>query len=603
MKFAHPQWFWALIALAVLSAAFAIELKSRVKKLESFVAPQLWSALLPGFKPHSRRRKLRLWTLAVLFGILALCRPQWGMKEEKVQVSSLDIVVTLDVSNSMETEDVVPTRLKKAQHVVRSIAERLNGDRMGLIAFAGGAFPASPLTTDLGYVMEVLQNLSPRSIPNQGTDIGTALEVAGRALERGAEQKDEMSGSQVVILISDGEDLEQRALDGAKALQKSGIRLFVLGVGTERGGPIPIRDENGNLRGYKKDSQGQGVVSRFNPQALMKLAESVAGKYWNVTPSESEIEDLIAQLGTLERKDHNETRRIIREERYQVPLLLAVLLLIIELCIGFTYRVAAVRLAVILMVLAPGSVLTFCTQLFSAEAQAKDTVGSYYQNQKGLEAFSKGDLDQAKEYFNRAQQSDESRTELKFNQGVVELQKKNIEGALENFSGSAEAALSKNNPSLAARSFYNLGATLEGKGDTDSALGAYLNALEAAQKAKDPEFESDVRKKIELMTRQDEKKQKQKPEGDEGKNGQDPQGKSGDKSDKDSSSKKDKQDQGQAPKHFKDPPSGGKMFKSQKLSKEDAERVMNELSERDRQLQQKLKKQKGPANLDKDRDW
>src|SRR6185437_11532870 len=207
MIFAHPQWLWALLVLPLFYLIMIWNRAQRRRRLASFADPALWPRLLPELDWGAPLRKGLIWILAFGFGIVALANPEWGRHEQVVHLNGLDIMVVLDVSNSMYVEDVVPSRLESAKHFVTDFLERLEGDRVGIVAFAASSYVASPLTTDLDYIRENLAILSPKMVHNQGTDIGLGLETAGRALARGAEESgtapnQQALKSKAVVLIS-----------------------------------------------------------------------------------------------------------------------------------------------------------------------------------------------------------------------------------------------------------------------------------------------------------------------------------------------------------------------------------------------------------------
>jgi len=607
VRFVSPGW---LIAVAFLIPIFFLvtwDERRRRLQFARFANEKLWSVLAPELDPRARERKALVWLGVMAFLFLALARPQWGTHEEVSRVSGMDIVFAVDVSNSMETEDIVPSRLKKAKHVIRSIIERLGGDRVGLVAFAGSSYVSCPLTTDSEYVLEQVQILSPKLISNQGTDIGGGLETARRALERGAEESaksgETQVASQAVVLISDGEDHEEQAVEAAKKIKQAGIKFYILGAGTQKGGPVPVRDDQGNLLAYKKDRRGQPVVSSFNPEMLVSLAGSGGGKFWNITAAEDEINELLRDVGGLNRSEYAERRYLVFEERYQIPLAIALLLLLIEISLP-ARRIVAVLL------------LIFATA--RAEAVPLDT---YLENQKGLKALEAGKLDDAEKSFGKAQALDPTLPQLNFNEGIVQLQKGDTEGAAKSFNEAARQSLIQEKGELASKSFFNLGATLAKKGDFKGAVRSYQASIESAQKSGNEALEADARKNLQLLIQE---KQKQEQEQEQQK--QDQQQKQnqknqssdqnkdqkdqGDKEKKDQQDQKDQQDKkdgkNQDQKPYQDPQQSGnkQKFQSKKLSHDDAERVMAELKNRERELQGRLKKHNGNANpQDNQKDW
>jgi Ca-activated chloride channel family protein len=599
VRFVSPQWLWALLAVAAFYAAVVWDQRRRREQFGRFASPAVWKAIAPELDWDARLRKARALTAALAFLVLALARPQWGTHEEIVKVTGLDVMVVLDVSNSMETEDVVPSRLKKARHLIRSLLDRMSGDRVGVVAFAASSYVACPLTTDLDYVREQVEILSPQLVVNQGTDIGIGLETAARALDRGAEEapgdaKDAQNApaSRVVILISDGEDHEEKALEGAARLKEAGVRLYVFGVGTQKGGPIPTRDDQGKLHGYKRDRLGNPVVSTFKPDALMQVAASASGRYWNVTPEEPELEELLADLGALDRSEFAERRFVIYEDRFQFPLALAVILVFLELCLPARLLMPGAS-ALLLLSLGLSARPAAAAPKFLTE---QPPVGAYMENERGVDAFKDGKIDEAKKKFGAAQALDPSRPELQFNQGVIQLKEGDVDGAIEGFAGAARGAQGRESPRLEGEALYNLGGALTQKQDYSGAIRSYLGAIDAARRAEDGALEDDARKNIELLIKKiKQQKQQQQQRSKDGKS-QDQQPQSGDE-------KEDKGGEKEQAQRYKETPKDKRrdQFRSLKLSKEDADRVMAELSNRERDLQIKLNKQRGrPQSQQKD---
>lgn len=584
MRFEHPEWLLGLVGVWIFYILFRFELRRREKNFEKVITRDLWGDVVPSIHFSARKGKLFLEMMAWSFILLALARPQWGEKEETVPTTGMDLVIALDVSNSMEVEDVVPSRLKKAKHVVRSLMKDLKGDRVGMVAFAASSFLASPLTNDFNYLNELLEILGPQSIQNQGTDLGVALETAANALKRGAEelQKEDEKGSRAVILISDGEDLEATALEGVEKIKEVGARLYVLGVGTEEGKPVPIRDQNGDIRGYKRDRSNEVVISRFSQKALEALADKAGGKYWTVTPGESEVNEILEDLGALERTEYAERKFVIRTERYQIPLALAVIFLLAELFwLARKRRVEGVALVV-------------AGFLFFAPYSQAEELGTVLDNQKGVEAYQNGQLSEARKYFGSAQAKEPSSSTLRFNQGVIQLKEGNLEGAIEGF---GEAA-SQGDPKISGKSYYNLGTAYAQKGDSEEAIRAYSKAIESARKQGDAQLETDSRDRIRVLSQQ-QQKQKQQQKQDQDQSKQNPKDQKSDQNDKNQKPKdenKNKPKPGESEEKGKNQPPpkySQRKFKSEKLSPEDANRVMAEISNRERQLQGKLKKKQG----------
>ncbi len=602
MRWADPQWLYLLILLPLVAVAVSFDIKSRKARLTRFAREKVWDRIIPELDWRLPTRKAWVLILGSVFIVLALARPQWGEQVENVTVTGLDVILALDVSNSMEVEDVVPSRLKKAKHVLRTIVERLQGDRVGLVAFAGSAYPASPLTTDLNYVLETLEILGPSMVANQGTDIGIALEVAARALDRGAEDTTQSNdASRVIILISDGEDHEPGAVEKAKAIRKTGTRLYVLGVGTASGGAIPVRDETGQLRGYKREAGGSGsVASTFHADALKTIAQESGGKYWSASASEIEVDEMLQDMSRLNRTENTERRRVSYIERFQIPLGLGLFLLILELAIPARRILTVIFLG---LVLSP-----------TAFAAGPPSISAFMQNERALGAMERGELTDARTRLGDAQARDPDIGELDFNLGHLNAAEKAPDRAQEAFGAAAEKALRSGDPRLAGRSFFNRGVVSTQAGKLDEAVRDYASALELAQQAGDEKTALAARQNLSLLF-QERQKQKQEQKKDssekkdgeekkEGEEGKDPNSKKKPEGQEDKKDGKDKT--GKQDKEVEDPSVSRERkrreFQSKKMTREDAEKVMAELSSREKELQRRLKKQKG-GNPSGGKDW
>ncbi len=285
---------------------------------------------------HSRRRmKIWLQVAALFFFIFALARPQSGEGRTKASSEGLEIMLAVDVSNSMLAEDARPSRLELAKKELTRFVEMMGGDRVGLVAFAGSAILLSPLTNDKGAIKMFIEGLTPEAVATQGTDFRKALNEAYNALNRGGLDSDEQKTiTRVIVVASDGEENEKGGLEAAKRIAGEGAKIFTLGFGTEQGGQIPVRDERGNLIGYKRDRSNQVVVTKSTGKALQELAEAGGGTYQHVTFGSDAISNLRANVDQLQ-KAQMETMEVTNyTEHYQSFLAFGLLLALIELLLG-----------------------------------------------------------------------------------------------------------------------------------------------------------------------------------------------------------------------------------------------------------------------------
>lgn len=636
MKFADPRWLYWIFLIPVLYALFWQDIRIRKKELSDFALPVIWKQIIPELSWRLKLKKVRLILLALLFCLIALARPQFGFHDEISHTQGMDIMVVLDVSTSMETEDMVPSRLKKAKHVIRNLAERVRGDRLGLVVFAASGYLAVPLTTDIDYFLETLDLMNPQSVTNQGTDLAVGLEVAAGALDRAAEgSTQKLTASRAVVLVSDGEDHEDRATKTAQNLvKKKGTNVFILGVGSQKGGPIPVRDDAGNLHGFKRTRGGDSIISTFHPDALLSLAKDAGGQFWSVTEGEAEIDALVKSLNGFSRGELGEKTYRVFDEHFQWPLFIAVLILLFE------FFVPSRRLkGVMILFLSLGLSMT-------ASSVHAGALGSYLENRKALDALKNGKNDEAVRSFDKAYQNDPENALNTYNQGISKLlEGKNLDAA-KAFEDAAQQGLNQKNKDRVVRdSLYNLGNSLSQKKDGSqptpeelaAASAAYLKAIQEAQKANDIPLDQDARKNLELLYRQQEKKkQQQKQDQDkqdqkdkkdskedqskENKDQKDKNDQGKDSSKDDQKNKQDKQDKenkeqsdqnGKEKQKNKESQDGSQthgnkpqQYHSKKLSKEDAERVMSELQGKEREVQARLKKQKGRArSTTHEKDW
>lgn len=324
LRFANSHFFYLLWLVPVLIVFFVLVFRWKKKALKDFGNVDLIKKLMTGASRGRQIFKLILVITAIVLIVLALVRPQMGTKLEEVQREGVDIFVALDVSYSMLAEDIKPSRLEKAKHEIATFLNKLQGDRIGLIAFAGEAFVQCPLTLDYGAARIFLDIMDPQLIPEPGTAIGDAISMAIKSFEQ-KERK-----YKVLILITDGENHGQDPLEVAKEAEKEGIQIFTVGIGTVKGEPIPLRDTQGNLSGFKKDRQGETITSKLDEITLEKIALQTNGKYHRASAGEVELDDIYKEITKMEKKELGSMRFSQFEDRFQYPLGLAIFVLILE---------------------------------------------------------------------------------------------------------------------------------------------------------------------------------------------------------------------------------------------------------------------------------
>ncbi len=318
-------WLWIVPGIIV---CYILAGRARKRGLGRFAADRLLPVISSSF--HARRRKIKnsLIVASVFLMALGLMRPQWGFRWQEVKRQGLDILIALDTSNSMLAEDVLPSRLGRAKLAIRDLVKRLRGDRIGLVAFSGTAFLQCPLTADHDGFLLSLDDVDVDTIPVGGTSLAKAINTAMGSYEGGKKQH------KILIVITDGEDLEggvDRAIAKAKAAD---VKIFCVGIGAAEGELIPMTDESGK-RSFLKDSEGNIVKTRLVEGALQKMALETGGMYVRSTGVEFGL-DLIydEKLAGLEKREFKSRMEKRYNERFQIPLLFAILLLLCEPLIG-----------------------------------------------------------------------------------------------------------------------------------------------------------------------------------------------------------------------------------------------------------------------------
>jgi len=323
-RFANSEMLYGLIAIPLMVLLFLYAFRMKRKALSRFGNPELLRQLTASAS-RSRQIWKAVWLLLVLvFLITSLARPQLGTKLKTVRREGQDILIALDVSLSMTARDIQPSRLEKAKHEIASLIDRLRGDRVGLIAFAGRAFVQCPLTLDYGAARMFLDVMSPEIIPVPGTAIAEAIEKAvGAFVEKERKHK-------VLILITDGEEHEGDPLAAAGAAAREGVIIYTVGIGSVKGVPIPVTDERGNSIGFKKDRQDNVVMTKLDETILEKIALETGGRYYRATPGQAALTQIYDEISGMEKKVLSSMELAEFEERFQIPLGIACVLLLLE---------------------------------------------------------------------------------------------------------------------------------------------------------------------------------------------------------------------------------------------------------------------------------
>jgi len=324
LRFQNPWILHGLWGVLLLIVFFVFVFKQKERLLQRFGQLDMLRRMMPGYNKKRAVWKSVLFILSYIFLIIAMADPQIGTKLEEVKREGVDIFVALDVSLSMQAEDIAPSRLEKAKHEIAKLIDMLQGDRIGLIAFAGIAHVQCPLTLDYSAAKLFLNMMDTHLIPVPGTAIGDAIARAMKSFNV-KEHK-----YKVLILITDGEDHDTDPIKRAEEAAKEGIVIYTVGLGSQQGVPIPLYDANGNPAGFKKDRNGNVVTTKLDVTTLQKIAYLTNGKYYISSSGETELKEIYKDIGKLEKKQLSSRKFSQYEDRFQIFILIALALLLFE---------------------------------------------------------------------------------------------------------------------------------------------------------------------------------------------------------------------------------------------------------------------------------
>lgn len=335
LKWGNTSAFWWLLAVIIFVAVFFISDFYFLKRYQQKLGQKIYSYLAQAVSTPLRRLQVLLQAIGLVFIIFALARPQMGASQQEITSEGVELMILADVSESMMSEDVKPSRLVQMKVELSKLLDLMPGNKVGIIAFAGSSSLLCPLTTDPNALKMYIESLDTNSVSTQGTNFEMALDYAKDAFEKGGVTQDNNTRTTRVILIaSDGEDQEKGALEAAKRLSDSGIKIYTMAYGTEKGGAIPVRDYTGNMTGYKKDSSGQIIQTTVKGDFLKQLADTGGGHFYYASFGGDHLRKFVNDIANLEKTQFQSSHIIQYDEKFTWPLLVGFILLLISLFIS-----------------------------------------------------------------------------------------------------------------------------------------------------------------------------------------------------------------------------------------------------------------------------
>lgn len=310
-RFEHTWILWALALIPLMLLAFYILNAWRKKARKRFAELALMNQLMPSYSNAKYKAKFYLFLIAYILLIIAAANPQIGSKLEEVKREGIDLIVALDVSNSMKAEDLSPNRLERAKRAMLQLLNELKSDRLGIIVFAGQAYTQLPITTDYAAAKLFLNTIDTDIVPAQGTAIGAAIELAMESFDY------EQGGNKALIIVTDGENHEDDAISAAEEARQMGIKIFTIGMGTPMGAPIPVF-KRGKQIGFRQDGNGNTVVSSLNEDMLSEIAAAGEGLYVRATNSNAGFDRILDVLSGLEKTEYESQVYTDYEDRFQI---------------------------------------------------------------------------------------------------------------------------------------------------------------------------------------------------------------------------------------------------------------------------------------------
>ena len=556
-RFEDPIYLYLLAVIPVLAVIRWLMVRQQKKRLRQFGDPDLVKELMPDVSRFRPLVKFCILLMALSLLIVMLARPQFGTKISHEKRTGIETIIAMDISNSMLAEDVTPSRLDRAKMMVENLVDNFTNDKIGLIVFAGDAFIQLPITSDYVSAKMFLSSIDPSMMATQGTDIATAISMASRSFTQ------EEGIGKAIIVITDGEDHEGGALEAAKEAKDRDHRVYVLGVGSPKGAPIPIG--NGD---FMKDNTGQTVMTGLNEEMCRQIAQAGGGAYIHVENNSSAQEKLDEELDKLAKKETETTIYSDYDEQFQAVGIIALLLLIIEACL-MEVKNPLLRNVSLFKRKKVATLLLLLLVAGAATAQSDRQLVH-----KGNKQYRAGNYADAEVLYRKAIEKNNRNPQAVYNLGLALMKQQKDSAAVQQF---MDAGKLETNPLRRALSYHNAGVICQGKKMYGEAIDVYKEAL------RNNPADDETRYNLALCKRQ-QKQQQQNQQ----------QQKQDQKQEQKQEEKKEEQKQEQQQQQKQE----------QQMSRENAEQMLNAAMQEEKQTQQRMKKAQQQQNRRKlDKNW
>ena len=585
LRFEHPDYLWFLLLIPALGIGFFFLNLWQRKQLRRFVGEVLISQLAPDVSLAMRIIKQSLASLAVACLILAVANPQVGTRLEEIKREGIDLFVALDVSLSMKSEDIRPSRLEKAKRDVSELLQKLSGDRVGMVVFAGDAFVQFPLTADYSAADLFLSAIDVDAVPIPGTMIGSAIEVALKSFSK------DVPTQKAIVVVSDGENTEGDVMSAVEDAKKSGVRVYSVGMGTPEGGPIPVLNQNNVRVDYKRDQSGSIVLSKLDESMLSQIAAATGGSYHRATSGGNEIDDIFKELASLEKVEFGTKQITGYETRYQYPLAFAILFLMIEVMLSERRT----KIAVWFKKLLPAAVTVGLLTVLSASATAQ-TVRAHIS--EGNRVYEKSKYTDAEVDYKKALEKNPKSKEAQFNLGNSYYKQQRFDEAMREY-GNSGASL--HSPEERAQSYYNTGNALYQSNKYQDAINAYKQSLRLNPNDEDTRYNLQMaRAKLaqQQQQKQQNKDQKQDQKKDQQKQNQQQQQQNQQNQPQNQQQNQQQQKQEEA----KQDQTRQQMQKKNQMPKQEADRILDAMRNNEKEVQKNLRKREA-VHVKVEKDW